>query len=122
MSWQKGQIYEKKAADYLTKQNYLILEKNWHAGRYGEIDFICLQDFTLIFVEVKGRSGNFAKEASLEAIDYRKAKKLLHSAQQYLQKIENTNYPQFTHTRFDLIAINNQNIDHLCAINLVDFC
>jgi len=46
---------EEIAAEFLAKQGYLILERNWRAGKVGEIDLVAQKDNTLIFVEVKTR-------------------------------------------------------------------
>ena len=35
-----GSFYENIAAKYLEKHGYTILERNYHAGRHGEIDII----------------------------------------------------------------------------------
>ncbi len=49
-----GKLGEQKAAEYLLSLGYQILQKNFKA-KYGEIDIICLEEMTLVFVEVKTR-------------------------------------------------------------------
>ncbi|MDX1920709.1 MAG: YraN family protein [Candidatus Caenarcaniphilales bacterium] len=105
MSWTKGQKYEQLAEKYLKSKGYLILDRNWHAGVYGEIDLICRKDRTLVFVEVKGRSSRFAKEDCLTAIDKSKAKKLLYSMQSYLDYLETTKKIYSPKVRFDLLVV-----------------
>ena len=51
-----GTHYEEEAARYLEQQGYQILERNFFS-RYGEIDLIAKDEDTLVFVEVKYRSG-----------------------------------------------------------------
>src|SRR5258708_9273758 len=47
---------EQMAADFLSKNGYEILEKNFHT-RFGEIDLIVSKNQKLIFVEVKLKVG-----------------------------------------------------------------
>lgn len=46
---QIGSKYEQLAADYLKKQGYCIVERNYYTP-YGEIDIIAQQDEVLVFV------------------------------------------------------------------------
>lgn len=50
-----GKTGEDIAAEFLIKQGYQILERNWRAGKIGEIDLVAQKDNTLVFVEVKTR-------------------------------------------------------------------
>lgn len=49
----KGKEFEDKAVEFLKKNKYKILKRNYRT-RLGEIDIIALKDKSLIFVEVKG--------------------------------------------------------------------
>ena len=53
-----GSVYEEKAAEYLEKDGYRILKRNFYC-RSGEIDLIASgkegSDSVLVFVEVKYR-------------------------------------------------------------------
>ena len=49
---QKGNIAEDKACEYLVKQGYRVIERNFYS-RYGEIDIIAIKSNILYFVEVK---------------------------------------------------------------------
>ncbi len=51
-----GYVGEGIAANFLRKKGYRILERNFKA-RYGEIDIIAIDKDTLVFVEVKTRTG-----------------------------------------------------------------
>lgn len=53
-----GRSGEDRALLHLIDKGYTILEKNFYAGRYGEIDIIALKDKLLLFVEVKSRSND----------------------------------------------------------------
>lgn len=49
-----GKLAEDFAAEYLSSNNYKIVERNFYS-RFGEIDIIAVKNDTLIFVEVKAR-------------------------------------------------------------------
>ncbi len=51
-----GQITEAAAAEYLHSNGYQIIERNYH-NRFGEIDIIARDNKTLVFVEVKAKTG-----------------------------------------------------------------
>lgn len=53
-----GRLGEDLAADYLQKQGYEILSRNW-GNKWGEIDIIArITPGVLVFVEVKTKVGN----------------------------------------------------------------
>jgi putative endonuclease len=84
-----------------------IINQNFKALPYGEIDIIALDENVLIFVEVKYRSKTkFAKAE--EMLTYSKQQKLINVANIFLQ--QNPNYENYE-CRFDLIAINEDNIN-----------
>jgi len=53
-----GNLGEDLAAQYLQKQGYEILERNW-GSKWGEIDIVCKSNRRglLVFVEVKTKTG-----------------------------------------------------------------
>ncbi len=51
-----GRWGEDLVADYLAKQGFEILARNWH-HEHKEVDIIAQKDDTLYFVEVKTRHG-----------------------------------------------------------------
>lgn len=62
---------EAAAADYLKKQGYKVLEKNWRT-KYCEIDIVAEKDKTVYFVEVKYRANAYQGQG----LDYITSKKL----------------------------------------------
>ena len=69
-----GRKGENLAAEYLVRQGYRVVEKNYRFKK-SEIDLICQKDGLLIFVEVKTRSSrifgqpeSFVSEAQKAAI------------------------------------------------------
>ena len=51
----RGALGEKLAVRFLRKQRYKILYRNFRGLSGGEIDIVCRDDDTLVFVEVKTR-------------------------------------------------------------------
>lgn len=77
-----GQYGEKLAAEFLERQGFKIVERNFNT-RWGEIDVIARRGRSLHFVEVKTRSGTAHGEPE-EAINYFKQQRLLGAAKMYL--------------------------------------
>lgn len=94
-----GRWGESRAAEYLSKRGYTIIDRNVCTS-YGEIDLVTQQQNALVFVEVKTRSNDAygPPEASVTA---RKREHLIASAQAYLQKLPNRD----VEWRIDVIAI-----------------
>lgn len=90
---------EQKAADYLKSKEYSIVERNYRYKR-AEIDLIVLKDECIVFVEVKTRSSN-AYGHPEEAVNEKKARKIVEGAEHYVQEKEWTG-----NIRFDIVAIN----------------
>ena len=102
-----GKIAEEKAVNFLKQKGYTILDRNFRT-RYGEIDIIANKDKTLVFVEVRFRSGSFISPE--ESIDYRKIQRIIKTANAYLTKTTTTSYENI---RFDVIAIDKNQIRHI---------
>ncbi len=94
-----GKKGEQLAADFLRERQYGILHMNWRYGR-KEIDIVARQDNTLVFVEVKTRSGQ-AFGMPEEAVHSHKQQLLLQAADRYMEQYHL--YPD--HIRFDIISI-----------------
>jgi putative endonuclease len=90
---------ERMAAEYLQRQGYQILEKNFRV-KPGEIDLIARDGDTLCFVEVKARRGEDFGEGS-EAIATLKKRKLCQAALMYMTRHKLTD----AKARFDIVSI-----------------
>ncbi|MBF0318913.1 MAG: YraN family protein [Nitrospirae bacterium] len=93
-----GKYGEWLAARYLKKGGYSILKRNYK-NPIGEIDIIAMDAETIVFVEVKTRTSDEFGEP-VEAIDYKKRKKIINTARLYLRKHGST-----PAARFDLVGI-----------------
>lgn len=104
---------EDLATIFLKKKGYRIIERNFRKG-YGEIDIVAVKDNTLVFVEVKTRTGNLYG-SPLEQISYFKLKSLVKTAQFY--RLLNPKLPEAL--RIDAISVildysnNPINIEHI---------
>ncbi|MCR5415454.1 MAG: YraN family protein [Pseudobutyrivibrio sp.] len=104
----QGNDFEGLAADFLERQGFKIIEKNFYC-KMGEIDIIARQENYLVFVEVKYRK-NTAKGDALEAVNFNKMRKISRVADFYMysHKISSD-----TNVRFDVIAIEEGKLKHL---------
>ncbi len=100
-----GTKFELEAANYLQKNGYEILQKNYRC-RIGEIDLIAKAEGYLCFIEVKYRSGT-TKGYPSEAITPNKIRRITRTAEFYmlLHKISPN-----TPCRFDVVVILNSDI------------
>lgn len=97
---QVGSRQETRVQDYLQKQGYEILARNFYT-RQGEIDIIAKKDGYLVFVEVKYRTDE-RFGAPEEAVDYRKQKKIMGAARYYMYA---NRLPLDTPCRFDVAGV-----------------
>jgi putative endonuclease len=94
-----GRDSEKRAATFLKKNGYTIIDKNYRC-RQGEIDLIASDSDTLVFCEVKARSSK-AFGTPLESVTEAKAEKIRKTAEHYMHKKGITNVD----CRFDVVTI-----------------
>ena len=78
-----GHIGEAIAAKYYQQRGWLLLNHNYRT-RLGELDLILYKENTLVFAEVKTRTGAMLDRPAA-AVDARKQNRLILAAQQYLQ-------------------------------------
>ncbi len=93
-----GMEGEKIALQYLENKNYMILSKNWR-NKHKEIDLICKDNSTLVFVEVKTRTGDFFQKP-YEAVENKKQNLLAEAAEAFINE-----YNDFEELRFDVLSI-----------------
>ncbi len=93
-----GKEGEKLAADYLLGKGFEVIEKNYRYRRF-EIDIIAKKESTIVFVEVKTRSGNYFGEPE-ETVAEKQAAQIIEAAENYI--FENDWNGEI---RFDIISI-----------------
>ena len=94
-----GRKGENLAASYLREQGWEILERNYRT-RLGEIDLVCRDHESIVFVEVKTRaSADFARPD--ESVTQRKQAKLRRLVEEYLvaHRLEASD------VRFDVLGV-----------------
>ncbi|WP_410769271.1 YraN family protein [Fontibacillus sp. BL9] len=97
----RGRWAEQLAEDYLKKQGYKIVERNWRC-RTGELDLIAMQGNILVIVEVRSRSAQSAAFGTpAESITPRKIKQVRDTAAVYLHRTSQIE----AKIRFDMIGI-----------------
>lgn len=113
----RGTEWEQAASAYLERQGMEIVEKNFRSRR-GEVDIIGYHEGYLVFVEVKYR-GTDEKGCALEAVDYRKQRRICRTAD-YYRYIRGTGSD--ISVRYDVVAVQNGRIQwirnafpHICG-------
>lgn len=93
-----GKEGEEMAAGYLEQEGYTVLDRNWRCG-HKELDLVVTRDDTIVFVEVKTRTGTEWGDPE-DAVTDRKIRRIVNSADAYirLNRID-------MDARFDIISI-----------------
>ncbi len=95
----RGVLGEDAAARYLESRGFRVLERNWRS-RSWELDLVCRQGDTLVFVEVKTR-GTGSLGTPADALNRAKMTSLAKAASLYLSEKGLWDVP----CRFDLVAV-----------------
>jgi putative endonuclease len=88
-SREKGSLGENLAVQFLQNRGFSIVERNFYAKKFGEIDVIAIKDGTLHFIEVKSTMRNFEPIYNLTS---KKLKKIIDSANYYID-LKNIDMP-----------------------------
>jgi putative endonuclease len=94
-----GREGEAQAAKLLASLGLTVTERNYRC-RLGEVDLICLQGDTVVFVEVKTR-GEGSLAAGTDAVDRGKRRRIVRAASDYLSARGLWNRP----CRFDVVSV-----------------
>ncbi len=114
-----GKTGETIASDFLEKNGYTILAKNYRR-KFGEIDIIARERDYLVFIEVKTRA-TASHGHPLEAVTFKKQKQISKVAQCYLA--ENNLFD--TAARFDVVSVTltqNKQVNVEVVSNAFDLC
>ena len=97
---QLGARGEKLAARYLRRRGFKILYRNFRGRQGGEIDLVCRDRDTLVFVEVKTRTReDFGRP--LEAVGSQKQRRISLGALAWLRLLGNPDI----FFRFDIVEV-----------------
>ncbi len=96
---------EQLAAEFLLNKGYIILERNWRAGK-KEVDIIAFKDNVLAIIEIKTRSSNDLLFPE-EAVNRKKKDNLKAAAAVFV-----SDKPQYINIRYDIISVlmDNDNV------------
>jgi len=95
-----GKKGEKLAIKFLKKRKYKIVDRNYRADRYGELDIVAKDKSELVFVEVKTKTDEQFGSPE-EEFTYQKKRSMRRAIQNYLFK----KYLTDKEWRADLIAV-----------------
>ena len=105
-----GSLGETLAVEFLQKNNYRIIERNWRFKK-AEVDVIAQKENVLAVVEVKTRSSDYFGNPQ-DFVNQKKIKLLTEAINEYVISRDLD-----VEVRFDIIAItknkNNFDIEHL---------
>jgi putative endonuclease len=102
-----GAAAERLAADYLLRRGLTLLERNYTC-KGGELDLVCDDRGTLVFVEVRARRGD-RFGAPAETVSVLKRRRIVHAAQHYLVRRGIADRA----CRFDVVTIEGEAITHI---------
>jgi putative endonuclease len=94
-----GRAGEQLAVDYLEQQGLVVLARNWRCPT-GELDIVGTDGRTVVFCEVKTRSG-VDYGAPLDAVSQHKVRRLRDLAKAWLQEYRLEGCP----IRFDVVSV-----------------
>jgi putative endonuclease len=97
---EKGFHAERFAEELLLKQGFNILRRQFSC-KHGEIDLVCQDGETLVFVEVRCREADPARHP-LESVNPVKQRRICHAARYYLATVGGG---REVPTRFDIVWI-----------------
>ncbi|HET6656016.1 MAG TPA: YraN family protein [Gammaproteobacteria bacterium] len=100
---QRGDDAESLALRTLAARGLKLIERNYRCPM-GEIDLICEDGDSLVFVEVRYRR-NWNYGLAAETVNHRKQVKLIRTARQFLQRHRRW---QDRPVRFDVVAIQGE--------------
>lgn len=98
---------EDQAVAFLKKRGFRIVERNWRTA-LGEIDVIASDRSTLVFVEVRTRSGAYATPE--DSVSDTKQRRLARLAEAYVARKHYAG-----DWRIDVVAIDEDGIRHLVS-------
>ena len=107
MSRALGAQAEARAAEFLQRKSYRLVDRNWTC-KGGEIDLVCLDGDTLVFVEVRARSSS-SHGTPLETVVDLKRRRLIRAASIYLHVKKRED----SACRFDVVAISGDTVEHI---------
>lgn len=79
---QTGGRGERQAEKLLRRKGFRVLERNW-GNKWGELDLVCLDGETVVFVEVKAKTGE-AYGAPWQMVNRNKLERVRRTGERFL--------------------------------------
>ena len=95
-----GQRGEKLAARFLRRNRYKILYRNFQPARGGQIDLVCRDGDTLVFIEVKSRRSE-ELQRPVDSLRAEQKRRISRGALSWLRMLDNPDIP----FRFDVVEV-----------------
>lgn len=112
-----GEWGEDRAAEYLRRKGYVIMDRDWTYGRSKrDIDIVCRtpDEATVVFVEVKTRAREEVTDPE-DAVDLKKMRHIGRAADEYV-KARNIS----EELRFDIITVTGRHNSDNIKINHIE--
>lgn len=109
-----GNFGEERAIEYLRKQKYKIIDKNYRCN-FGEVDIIAMDNDCLCFIEVKTRT-SCKYGMPVNAVNLVKRKHIIKCAQTYILFKKLGNYK----ARFDIVEVFVKNDDNKFVVEKIN--
>jgi putative endonuclease len=91
---------EKLAAKFLRRNGYKVLYRDFKPRRGGQIDIVCRDDDTLVFVEVKSRTSE-GLQRPVDDLHTDQKRRISRGALTWLRMLDNPDIP----FRFDVVEV-----------------
>lgn len=111
---QLGQLGEELALEHLERLGYRLITRN-HRTRFGELDLIVCDDWTIVFVEVKARRIGASAGTALESVSPRKQRQVRGMAAAWL--VDSGDRPRACDLRFDVVAVTVDQVGRLLRLD-----
>jgi len=95
-----GRLGEQLAARHLRRHGFKVLYRNFRPPHGGEIDLVCREKKTLVFIEVKTRAPDGPGRPA-DAVDPEKEEALIRGAQAWLRLLGHPGIP----VRIDIVEV-----------------
>jgi putative endonuclease len=102
-----GSDHESVALNYLLRQGYRLVHRNFHLGRSGEIDLVMRDGRVWVFIEVKGRRTH-TYGLPEDAVNQQKRRQIRRIAEGFVQINNLVDYE----ARFDVVVVDYATSPH----------
>lgn len=110
-----GRLGEQLAAEHFERLGYRVLARN-HRTRFGELDLVAADDWTIVFCEVKTR--RVGSGAPWDALHERKRSQVRSMGAAWLNDVRDR--PRSSELRFDAVGVTLDAQDALVTLDHIE--